>query len=186
MKSSLQLSAQMVVSLCATINRPRVCVWRMLAFSHLRHRVPMNPVDAQDFCEATKHIESNEILFLNICSSVDGHVYFWLTLRIIAIASSDKKRGYRTSSFTIESKTSSSSSPGNGDCSEICIHELYVWFVSWYNEKKLTSPTSISNIKTPKPHQSTALVYDVSVSTTCLEKHSEKVSFVSVLRNMEA
>lgn len=30
----------------------------------------------------------------------------------------------------------------------------------------LTSPTSISNINTPKPHQSTALVYDVSVNTS--------------------
>lgn len=37
------------------------------------------------------------------------------TLRIIAIASSDKNLGYRTSSLTIESNTSSSSSPGNGD-----------------------------------------------------------------------
>lgn len=38
-----------------------------------------------------------------------------LTRRIIAIASNDKNLGYRTSSFTIESNTSSSSSPGNGD-----------------------------------------------------------------------
>lgn len=30
----------------------------------------------------------------------------------------------------------------------------------------LTSPTSISNINTPRPHQSTARVYDVSVSTS--------------------
>lgn len=30
----------------------------------------------------------------------------------------------------------------------------------------LTSPTSISNIRTPSPHQSTALVYEVSVNTS--------------------
>lgn len=33
-------------------------------------------------------------------------------------------------------------------------------------ERSLTSPTSISYIRTPSPHQSTALVYDVSVSTS--------------------
>ena len=57
------------------------------------------------------------------------------TRRIIAIDSNDKNLGYRTSSLTMLSKTSSSSSPGNGD-----------------------SPTSISKISTPRPHQSTALV----------------------------
>lgn len=45
---------------------------------------------------------------------------FWinniLTLLIMAMASNDKNLGYRTSSLTIESKTSSSSSPGKGDC----------------------------------------------------------------------
>lgn len=34
---------------------------------------------------------------------------------MIAIDSKDKNRGYRTSSFTMESNTSSSSSPGKGD-----------------------------------------------------------------------
>ena len=34
---------------------------------------------------------------------------------MIEIASEERKRGYRTSSFTMESNTSSSSSPGNGD-----------------------------------------------------------------------
>jgi len=38
---------------------------------------------------------------------------------MIAIDSSDRNRGYRTSSFTIESKTSSSSSPGKGDWKEV-------------------------------------------------------------------
>lgn len=38
-----------------------------------------------------------------------------LTLLMIAIDSSDKNLGYLTSSLTIESKTSSSLSPGNGD-----------------------------------------------------------------------
>ena len=37
------------------------------------------------------------------------------TLLIMAMDSVDRKRGYRTSSFTILSNTSSSSSPGNGD-----------------------------------------------------------------------
>lgn len=41
-----------------------------------------------------------------------------LTLLIIAIASNDKNLGYLTSSFTMESNTSSSSSPGNGDCTQ--------------------------------------------------------------------
>ena len=69
--------------------------------------------------------------------------YNILTLLMMAIASRERNLGYRTSSFTIESNTSSSSSPGNGD-----------------------SPTNISNIRTPSPHQSTALVYDVSVRTS--------------------
>jgi hypothetical protein len=38
---------------------------------------------------------------------------------MMAIDSSDRNRGYRTSSFTIESKTSSSSSPGKGDWKEV-------------------------------------------------------------------
>lgn len=38
-----------------------------------------------------------------------------LTLLIMEIASVDKNLGYLTSSFTILSKTSSSSSPGKGD-----------------------------------------------------------------------
>lgn len=33
-------------------------------------------------------------------------------------------------------------------------------------EHALTSPTSISKIRTPSPHQSTARVYDVSVKTS--------------------
>lgn len=37
------------------------------------------------------------------------------TRLIIAIASNDKNLGYLTSSFTMESNTSSSSSPGKGD-----------------------------------------------------------------------
>lgn len=41
-----------------------------------------------------------------------------LTLRIIATDSSDKNGGYLTSSFTILSNTSSSSSPGKGDCNQ--------------------------------------------------------------------
>ena len=39
-----------------------------------------------------------------------------LTLRISAIESLDKNLGYRTSSLTMLSKTSSSSSPGKGLC----------------------------------------------------------------------
>jgi len=34
---------------------------------------------------------------------------------MIAIASKERNLGYRTSSFTMESNTSSSSSPGKGD-----------------------------------------------------------------------
>lgn len=34
------------------------------------------------------------------------------------------------------------------------------------DENLLTSPTSISNMRTPSPHQSTARVYDVSVKTS--------------------
>ena len=66
-----------------------------------------------------------------------------ITRRIIAMDSNDKNLGYRTSSLTILSKTSSSSSPGNGD-----------------------SPTNISKMSTPSPHQSTARVYEVSVNTS--------------------
>ena len=64
-------------------------------------------------------------------------------LLMIAIDSVLRNLGYRTSSLTIESNTSSSSSPGKGD-----------------------SPTNISNMRTPRPHQSTARVYDVSVNTS--------------------
>lgn len=39
-----------------------------------------------------------------------------LTLLMMAMASAERNRGYRTSSLTILSNTSSSSSPGNGDC----------------------------------------------------------------------
>ena len=68
---------------------------------------------------------------------------YLLTLLIIAIASRERNLGYLTSSFTIESNTSSSSSPGNG-----------------------LSPTNISKMRTPSPHQSTARVYEVSVNTS--------------------
>ena len=76
-----------------------------------------------------------------------------LTLLIIAIDSRDRNLGYRTSSLTMLSNTSSSSSPGNGD-----------------------SPTSISNIKTPRPHQSTARVYDVSVKTEIFKLYNGLIS----------
>jgi hypothetical protein len=47
---------------------------------------------------------------------VSSHIQVTVHTRLMmAIASSDRNRGYRTSSFTIESKTSSSSSPGKGD-----------------------------------------------------------------------
>lgn len=39
-------------------------------------------------------------------------------------------------------------------------------FLSILMEHALTSPTSISKIRTPSPHQSTARVYDVSVRTS--------------------
>ena len=42
-----------------------------------------------------------------------------LTLLINAIASFERNLGYLTSSLTILSNTSSSSSPGNGDCNAI-------------------------------------------------------------------
>lgn len=50
---------------------------------------------------------------------------------MIAIASNDKNLGYLTSSFTMESNTSSSSSPGNGDYKQqkyviIISHNYYV------------------------------------------------------------
>lgn len=50
---------------------------------------------------------------------------------MIAIASNDKNLGYLTSSFTMESNTSSSSSPGNGDYKRqkyviIISHNYYV------------------------------------------------------------
>ena len=87
------------------------------------------------------------ILEISVYRIVLNMFYYYLhlslhTRRMIAIDSNDKNLGYRTSSLTMLSKTSSSSSPGNGD-----------------------SPTSISKISTPRPHQSTALVYDVSVKT---------------------
>jgi len=44
--------------------------------------------------------------------------YDVLTRLIIEMASVDRNRGYRTSSFTILSNTSSSSSPGKGDYNE--------------------------------------------------------------------
>ena len=78
------------------------------------------------------------ILEISIIFTEYGILPFTLSLhtrRMIAIDSNDKNLGYRTSSLTMLSKTSSSSSPGNGD-----------------------SPTSISKISTPRPHQSTALV----------------------------
>ena len=42
-----------------------------------------------------------------------------LTLLINAIASFERNLGYLTSSLTILSNTSSSSSPGNGDCNAV-------------------------------------------------------------------
>lgn len=48
-----------------------------------------------------------------------------LTLLIIAIASNERNRGYRISSFTMESNTSSSSSPGKGDCNILLILDKY-------------------------------------------------------------
>lgn len=50
-----------------------------------------------------------------------------LTLRMTPMASADRKRGYRTSSLTMLSKTSSSSSPGNGDWEQgKCIRQTQV------------------------------------------------------------
>uniref|UniRef100_A0A6B0UIV7 Putative secreted protein n=1 Tax=Ixodes ricinus TaxID=34613 RepID=A0A6B0UIV7_IXORI len=69
--------------------------------------------------------------------------FFLSNLLMMAMASMDRNRGYLTSSCTMLSNTSSSSSPGKGD-----------------------SPTSISKSSTPRPHQSTARVYEVSVSTS--------------------
>jgi hypothetical protein len=40
---------------------------------------------------------------------------FELTFLMMEMASEERKRGYLTSSLTMESNTSSSSSPGNGD-----------------------------------------------------------------------
>ena len=83
------------------------------------------------------------ISFLNTVTTKINADSQLITRRIIAMDSNDKNLGYRTSSLTILSKTSSSSSPGNGD-----------------------SPTSISKMSTPSPHQSTARVYEVSVNTS--------------------
>lgn len=85
------------------------------------------------------------------------------------MASDERNRGYRTSSFTMLSKTSSSSSPGNGDYKKtIVIRNVLNWITIRLNETStsLTSPTSISYMRTPSPHQSTARVYDVSVRTS--------------------
>ena len=43
------------------------------------------------------------------------YIVYRLTRLMMAIASVDKKRGYLTSSLTMQSNTSSSSSPGKGD-----------------------------------------------------------------------
>lgn len=84
------------------------------------------------------------------------------TFLMTEIASDERNRGQRTSSFTILSNTSSSSSPGKG---------LQKSNEETHDErdksklKKFTSPTNISYMSTPSPHQSTALVQDTSVST---------------------
>ena len=82
-------------------------------------------------------------LISNCSSEIINFSNFTLTLLMMAMDSRERNLGYLTSSLTMLSNTSSSSSPGNGD-----------------------SPTSISKMSTPRPHQSTARVYDVSVKTS--------------------
>lgn len=86
------------------------------------------------------------------------------TFLMMEIASDERNLGYRTSSLTIESKTSSSSSPGKGDCRGQSANNdniINIDHVALYANKpssgmlchkffyfklmgKLTSPTSIS------------------------------------------
>lgn len=53
-----------------------------------------------------------------------------------------------------------------GQYLEFVTFSTYIGFMTPLYLLELTSPTSISQISTPRPHQSTALVQEVSVSTS--------------------
>jgi hypothetical protein len=110
--------------------------YRMLVSWHPRHLFHLIPVAGPDssseaenvythfnaFRAISMHIKHNAYTSCTVFCSFEFHFFGifdpvnWTpTRRMMAMDSVERKRGYRTSSFTILSNTSSSSSPGNGD-----------------------------------------------------------------------
>ena len=92
-------------------------LWRKVVSWYLQHLSRWLPTASQGFSATTIVVEENDNnLELNIVQLADGWMCYEDTFLMIEIASEERNLGYRTSSLTIESNTSSSSSPGNGDC----------------------------------------------------------------------
>lgn len=142
----------------------------MLVFSRLRHHVRMNQVYVLDFCEATEIMIVNQTInqFVSIWRVGDcSHnlLFAWLQLlQVIKIVDTELRHlqlnrklplHRRRETVTVEKKK-------NKEEGNVWDSRLNYSFAC---AMKLTSPTSISKISTPNPHQSTALVYDVSVRT---------------------
>jgi len=145
---------QMVAWLFCAAVLPTVLSWRRPVFSRLQHLVRSTQVDDRDsFSAAIK----NGIYYSPIT-----------TLRKKTTYPSHDGYGFqgeesRISHFVIDDAV-----------------EHFLFVVPWERRLKksneltciflkfcrITSPTSISKMRTPRPHQSTARVYDVSVSTS--------------------